>query len=167
MRYFTLLFILCSSLSIPQAHASIIKKPPSKIVDTPYRELVCTDQDRANIHELISIMAEKGKLSLLFQQNYLRELGAQINHVHPLKFLSVIFKDPHLKSCMYVIWNDYFKRTNFIDGLGKKLTQEHDKGKLEMHLPDFALDIGSSSDAIHSYVEMRDWENMVLFLIQS
>jgi hypothetical protein len=160
---FTVFLMLFSSSGM----ASIIKKPPAKAVETSYEELVCTEQDRMNIYEIISTMAEKGKLGLLFQQNHLREIGAQINHVHPLKFLATIFKDPHLKSCMYYIWDDYFKRNGFLDGLGPSLTREAEKGKLELYLKDFAMDINISGETLKAYIDVRDWENMVLFLIQS
>lgn len=161
------LILMSMVLFAAPAMASIIKKPPAKPTETLYKDLVCTDQDRANIYEIISTMAEKGKLGLLFQQSHLREIGAQINHVHPLKFLSSIFKDPHLKSCMYYIWDDYFKRNGFLDGLAPSLTREAEKGKLNFYLNDFASDLGVSVEAIKPYFDVRDWENLVLFLIQS
>ena len=147
--------------------ASIIKKPPAKSVETPYKDLVCTEEDRANIYEIISTMAENGKLSLLFKQSHLKEIGAQINHVHPLKFLSAIFTDPHLKSCMYYIWDDYFKRNGFLDGLGPSLTREAEKGKLHQYLSDFATEVGASADNLRPYFDAQDWENMVHYLIDS
>jgi len=166
-RKCTLFIVIFTALFTTSAVGSIIKKPPGKPTETLYNDLTCSEQDRANIHEIISTMGEKGKLGLLFQQNHLREVGAQINHVHPLKFLAVVFKDPHLKSCMFYIWDDYFKRNGFLDGLGPSLTREADKGKLMMYLSDFAEDIGSSVEALKSYVNARDWENLVLFLIQT
>lgn len=158
--------VLCSLLTVPLM-GSIIKKPPVKSVETGYHDLICSDQDQANIYEIISTMAEKGKLSLLFQQSYLREIGAQINHVHPLKFLAVILKEPYLKSCMAVIWDDYFKRNGFMDGLAPSLSREAEKGKVQFYLQDFASDIGMPYEHIKPYADVHDWENMVLFLIQS
>src|SRR5438105_2983812 len=95
--------------------ASIIKIPPKdKVKDPTYQELVCTEQDVAKIYEIVTTIADTNKISLLFKQSHLKELGAQINHVHPLKFLSTVFTDPHLKTCMFYIWNDSFKRSGFI-----------------------------------------------------
>lgn len=165
-KWFLFLLVFLAFFASP-ATASIIKKPPAKPTETLYKDLVCTDQDRANIYEIISTMAEKGKLGLLFQQSHLREIGAQINHVHPLKFLASIFKDPHLKSCMYYVWDDYFKRNGFLDGLAPSLTREAEKGKLHFYLSDFATDVGVSAEGLKPYFDAHDWENMVLFLIQS
>lgn len=165
-RWFSTLIFCCTVLSLPLT-GSIIKKPPVKPVETSYFQLECTEQDKANIYEIISTMAEKGKLSLLFQQSYLREIGAQINHVHPLKFLAVIMKEPYLKSCMSYIWDDYFKRNGFMDGIAPALSREAEKGKLEFHLDEFAKDVGLPKEHIKAYFDVHDWENLVLYLIQS
>jgi hypothetical protein len=166
-RKWQLFLVVFMAFFAAPAMSSIIKKPPAKPSEILYKDLVCTEADRMNIYEIISTMAEKGKLGLLFQQNHLREVGSQINHVHPLKFLAVIIKDPHLKSCMFYIWDDYFKRNGFLDGLTPSLTREAEKGKLDAYIKDFADDIGASHETLKSYFDVRDWENMVLFLIQS
>lgn len=160
-------FILIFLLAATSATCSIIKKPPAKPVETAWPELACSEEDRTNIYEIVSTVAEKNKLSLLFQQSYLREKGAQINHVHPLKFLGVIFSNPHLKTCMFYIWDDYFKRNSFMADLSAALTREADKGKLHPYLSDFSKEVGVPAEAIKSYFDSRDWENFVLFLIQS
>lgn len=160
--FFAIAISLTSTLG-----ASIIKKPPTKSTELAYKDLACTEADKANIYEIISTMAENGKLSLLFKQGHLKELGSQINHVHPLKFLSTIFSDAHLKSCMYYIWNDYFKRNGFMDGLGPSLGRESEKGKLNQYIGDFAKDVGVPAENLKPYFEAQDWENLVLFLIQS
>ncbi len=162
-----LFFLIVIAALIAPCSASIIKKPPSKPVETSYASLECTEKDQANIHHIISTMAENGKLSLLFQQGSLREVGASINHVHPLKFLAVIFKSPYLKTCMGQIWNDYFKRNGFLDGLAPSLTREAETGRLHIYLRDFASDVGANVDHVKAYFDVRDWENLVLFLIQS
>jgi hypothetical protein len=138
-------------------------KPP----EFTYAELPCSDEQKACIYEIISTMAEKSKLSLFINQSHLKGLGDQISDVHPLKFLSVIFSDPYLKSCMVVIWPDYFKRSEFLEGLGSSFDRETEKGKLYLHKVDFAKDLGVNPDRIQSYFDARDWENLVLYLIQS
>ena len=148
--------------------ASIIKFPPPGNQDNkPYNELVCSEQDQAFIQELLTIIAENGKLTLLFKQGHLKQLGAQINHLHPLKFLATIFKNPRLRACMNEVANDYFKWSGFMDGLAPNLTKEADKGKLEQYLQDFCADIKVSTDHIKKYFQNRDWEALVRYLINS
>jgi len=165
MKWWSLFFVV-ACLALPIS-GSIIKKPPTKSTETPYKDLVCTDEDRANVYEIISTMSENGKLSLLFKQSHLKEVGSRINHLHPLKFLSAIFTDPHLKSCMYYIWNDYFKKGGFLDGLGPSLTREAERGKLEQYLDDFSAEVGVKGENIRPYFNSHDWEGLVLYLIQS
>lgn len=165
-------FLFClSTFFVPlhsEAHflGSIIKFPVNPSQQT-YEELVCTDQDKATIYEIITTMSENGKMGLLFKKNHLNELGSKINHIHPLKFLSTIFSTPHLKECMNGIFEDYFKRNGFMDGLGPSLEKESEKGTLEKLLPGFAEEVSADFESLRPYFRSRDWENMVRKLIQS
>lgn len=166
----TILCILigASSLcSLPLA-ASIVKIPLGGAIpsELSYQELPCSEQDRAIITEIINTVAETGKLALLLEQSRLKFLGAQVNHVHPLKFLSVIFSNPTLKNGMPKLFNDYFKRVEFMGGLGPNLEREAEKGKLERYLVDFANDISVNPDAIRPFFVLRDWEGLVRYLMQ-
>lgn len=144
--------------------ASLIKIPVENKVET-YQELVCTELDQAKIYEIITTMAENNKLSLLMKQNHLKGLGAQINHVHGLKFLSTIVAHPHLKTCLSQIFEDYFKRNGFMDGLAPSLTREADKGKLDQYINDFCTEVNASRAQVEGFFQARDWEGMVRLLI--
>jgi hypothetical protein len=152
------------SFSSTYVLASMIKFPPENKPEA-YKDLVCTETDLSNIHEIITMMAENGKLSLLLKKNYLQNLGAQINHVHPLKFLSSIISDQKLKACLYEVFGDYFKRNGFMDGIGPSLSRESDKGKLHQYIPDFCEEINVPQDHLSKYFVTRDWEGLVRFLI--
>jgi hypothetical protein len=146
---------------------SIVKIPPAPQAEVAYKDLVFTEEDRLNIHELITTMSQNNKFQLLFKQSHLKTLGAQINHVHPLKFLAAIFTQAELKSLMGNIQDDHFKWNGLMDGLGPSLTREAIKGKLEFYLHDFAHEIELPPEDILPYFQSRDWENFVRFLIQS
>lgn len=161
------LFLAALLLFAAPAMASIIKKPPAKIAELTYKDIPCTEEHKACIYEIIATVAETNKLSLYFKQAHLKGLGNQISDVHPLKFLATIFSDSYLKSCMNLIWGDYFKRTEFLGGLSPNMTLEMQKGKLLMHIPDFAKDVGVEAEHLRPYFDAQDWENLVLFLIQS
>lgn len=166
-RWVLFLCFLFTSISMP-CSASIIKKPPTKVpAEITYKDLTCSEQDKACIYEIISTVGETGKLGLYFKQDHLEELGAQINHVHPLKFLATIFSDPYLKGCMISVWNDYFKKGRFMGGLVPNLTREAEKGKLDQYIPDFAADVGVNLEQIRPFFESRDWDNLVYFLIHA
>ena len=168
---FIMLFSLCQIRVGDAAHlsfplASMIQFPPVAKSDS-YKDLVCTEQDKSNIFEIISTMAEYGKLSLLMKQSYLKRLGAQIDHVHPLKFLSTILTDPHLKQCLNEIFDDYFKRNGFMDGVGPSLTRQAEKGKLTQYIAEFAAEVGIPPERIAKFFQTQDWEGLVRFLMQN
>ncbi|MBI3508977.1 MAG: hypothetical protein HY069_05035 [Chlamydiia bacterium] len=161
-----------------QQLASIIKIPPAETSDSSYKSLLCTQEDKDMIDELITTLGENGKLALLTIQSDVRRLGAQINHVHPFKFLAVIFSTPRLKEHMKNnIFSDYFKRNGFMDGLGPSLSREALKGKLHPYIDDFAKEVNVSPDMLRQLFDNRqwsgsdwsnrDWEKLVYFLIES
>ncbi len=148
--------------------SSIIKIPaPKGNGPLTYQELPCTDQDQAIIGEIITTMSENGKLSLLFMQSHLKQLGAEINHVHPLKFLSTIFANPRLKTCMNSVYDDYFKRNGFLEGLGPSLTNEADKGKLDQYAEEFAQEVKVPVEGVRKFFQSRNWEEFVRYLMEN
>jgi hypothetical protein len=165
--FFLLTFALISAAASLQASptlASIIKIPPAS-KDVSYKDLICTETDKAMITEIITALGENGKLSLLMKRDHLKELGARISHIHPLKFLAVIFSHPQLKSYMLIVFDDYFKRTNFMDDLGPALSREAEKGKLDLYWKDFAHEVRIPPANIRPFFDNRDWENLVRYLM--
>ena len=146
--------------------AALIKLPPAPLEDIAYKDLAFSDQDKACIGEIIQTVAENGKLTLLSKQNHLRFLGAQVNHVHPLKFLATSIGTEETKNFIRVIFDDYFKRNGYMEGLAPSLTREADKNNLEKYLPEFAEEINVPLDSFRFYFQVRDWEGLVRFLIR-
>lgn len=147
---------------------AIIKLPPADKgnENLTYEQLRCTERDRALIYEIITTMADNGKLSLLLKQSHLKQLGAEINHVHPLKFLSTILGNPRLKESLHEIFSDYFKRVGFLDGLGPSLTKEAERGRLNQYAEAFATELNVPLDGVMHYFHCRDWENFVRYLMK-
>ncbi len=145
--------------------ASIIKRPPEKTGELAYKDLVCTAEHQGCIYEIISTMAENNKLTLLFKQSHLKELGDKISEVHPMKFMSTIFTHPYLRSCMPSIWSDYFKRTGFMDGLGPSLTREMERGKLVSLIDDFSTEVNIPAHQLRPYFEVQDWDSLIQLLM--
>jgi len=144
---------------------AIIKIPP-KVAEDSYKDLICTDADIRNIHKLIMTMAETGKIDLwLYHQTDLRGIGVAIESVHPLKFLSVVFGNPQLKAAMPKIFEDYFKRTEFVEGLVPSLMRQLEKGKLLPFVADFAKEINVPEKEIQPYFQNLNWEGLIRYLM--
>ena len=66
---------------------------------------------------------------------------------------------------MPAIFEDFFKKSGFMDGLAPSLSRESEKGKLESFLPDFAQEIGVPLEGIRPFFQSKDWEHLVRFLM--
>jgi hypothetical protein len=153
---------------------NILKPAPHRIggqaqphTDVAYKDLACTKQDKKKIIEVITTVANNNKFSLLLKQSHLRNLEAEIKHVHPLKFLSVGMGTPYLKSCYVLIFGDYFKKKGAMDGLRPSLSREAEKGNLDPYLAPFAKEMGVSIETLRPFIQGRDWEGLINFLIKS
>lgn len=146
--------------------SAVIRFPSPKNQAAAYSKLVCTDQDKSIIADILTTMANNGKVTLLFKQSYIRQLGTEIEHVYPLAFIAVAFKNPELRVCMEKIFDDYFKRTGFLEGMGEHLIKESNKDTLNQYIDDFAKDINIPANIVREYFKMHDWEGFFYYLIQ-
>ncbi len=148
--------------------AGFIKTSPQKDYQT-YSQLPLTDEYRGKITDLITTIGTKGKLDLLVHhKSRLEKLGDDIDeHVHPLRFLSVIFSNPQLKSYMGEINHDYFKWSEFIKGLSKRLNVEMKKGCVLKFLDAFSLEINVPAEGVRPLCEKGNWEELVEYLIRN
>lgn len=151
------------SYQISNHLAAIIK--PRPIENLPYTKLECTEHHKTVIKTIISLMGENGKLWLLANKGKMNQLGEEIRTVHPLKFLETIFSNGYLVKCMAIIFDDYFKKKGFMDGLGSSLDAKFQTGELKRYMADFAESLGISKKLIEPYFKNADWDNLVYFLI--
>ncbi len=142
---------------------SIIRPKPKQ--NLSYKELVCDEKDKTTIATIISWMAEHGKLWLLAHKGELNRMGDDIDHVHPLKFLETIFSNSYLKDCMFEIWDDYFKRNGFMDGLRGSLDAKVATKELHKYLPEFSKAIKIHQDKLAPFLDNRSWDDFVYFLM--
>lgn len=143
----------------------LIKIPPKQGANLNYEQLDRSQKDEQTIYKLITTMADNGKVWLLFNKTEMNQMGEEVGHVHPLRFLGYIFSERHLKRCMARVLEDYFKRNGFIDGLGPSLDNELKKGTLYPYLKEFCEEVGVKPYEIESYVQKRDWEGFMRYLI--
>jgi hypothetical protein len=146
--------------------------PPTELAEAEaivsYQQLKCTPEDRENITVIISTLADNGKLALLFQHKAeLTRRGVEIAHVHPLKFLGVIFSDPNLKECMRKIFPDYFKRTKFMQDLSAGLNSRMDRGQIEPYLEEFSKEVSVPVELLRGYAQTRDWDGFMECLMNN
>ena len=145
--------------------AGIVKIPSKKIYDK-WEDLPCPEIDRQKIIEIITKLGTIGKIELLLHhKSHLEKIGDEVRYIHPLKFLAVIFSDPQLKSYMKVVYDDYFKWKNFIEGLSATIDKEVIKNNLDKYLDNFSKEIRLPVYKIKPYINKRDWPGLLKCLI--
>lgn len=131
-----------------------------------YERIPATAEDRQKISTILITMAENSVFQLLFERKFLERLGQEVHHVHPIRFLGTIFSDPHLVQCMFVIRTSGFKWGGFMDGITERLKGEIKAGNVNLYIPGFAQELGLRAEDIQAYINQRDIEGLVLFLME-
>ncbi len=145
--------------------AGIIKIRPNKNVK--YTDLPCSEEDRSRIVEIFSTMGKHGKISLLLNhKSRLEQLGDEIRHVAPLKVLEVLCTTPNMREYLLLVMDDYFKRSNFLEGITPNLNSDATKGKLQEFLPDFATAVGTQKENLEPFVVKKAWREFIEYLFE-
>ena len=132
---------------------------------THFHQLPITDKERGKIFTLISNMGTLSWPKLILKKKKLDKIGKDIDHVHPLRFLSVVFSQPHLKSCMREVAGSSLKWNRFIKGLSEKLKKNAKANNLMKHVTGFAETVGADPYECYNYLIKQDWEGFVRYLI--
>ncbi len=160
MKFPFLVIVLFSTFT--SVFGGIIKVPTKNPKqEVAYKDLVCTEIDQERIRTLITTIAEKSWVYLLKNKKDIEELGVQISHVHPLKFLAVSSATSHLRWCLAQIIDSSLTRGRFVDGLSANLTREADKGALDGYIADFAKEVNVEVSDIMPYFQNRNWEGFI------
>lgn len=130
-----------------------------------YYQLQLVDWEMKTIHKLISAIAEKNVFELALEKKTVERKGKKIHHVHPLRFIGYIFSDPYLKKCMGDIKRNYFKWYSFVDGFSDKMKEEHQQHNLNRYVAGFAQHLDINSDKVKQYIDDKDYEGLLKFLL--
>jgi hypothetical protein len=130
-----------------------------------FHTLHLSSEDEKIIHKIISTMADKNIFSLLFEKRELERKGKQIEHLHPFRFLGVIFSSHHLKNAMREIRKSSFKWDGFMDGLSPRMREEAARDNLVPYIAGFAEYLDIDPERVEYYVRHHNWEGLVRYLL--
>lgn len=133
----------------------------TQIYGASYQDLSYTPADQADVQDLLETLSSRSTLGLLGERSRLNALGKRIDHVHPLKFLEIIFTDNHLKSCLREVDSSFFKRTAFMKGLGKSFKAKAKLGEVEPYIQDFSKAVKIPIESLQPYFRDEDWIGLV------
>ena len=137
----------------------------NQIYAASYEQLSYTPADKADIVNLLETLSTYSTLGLLGERTRLNELGKRIEHVHPLKFLEIIFTDEHLTSCLREVESSFFKRISFMGGLEKSFKAKEKLGEVEPYLQDFSKAIKVTTESLQPFFKDQNWRGLVSKLL--
>jgi len=126
-----------------------------------------TDQEKRDLAELVRTLANELQPALLGKKSHLEgTLKPRLVHLHPLKFLTIIFTDNELKVCMknldgkLVVWKKFEGETT------ESLAKENNAGNITQdQINDFANKVGLSSAELTPFFQGQKWTQLISFLI--
>jgi len=134
-----------------------------------YKDLNRTEDDERKITDIVTTIGTLGKINLLlYHEKRLRKLGEELRYsVHPFKFIGFIFSNPTLKGYMKEVFNDYFKRVNFVKDFAKTMNHFYSKNLIKIYIDDFSNEVNVPIHKINPYIDKKDWEGLLKMLIRN
>ena len=136
-----------------------------------FESLPMTHAQAMMIREIIETVADKNIVQLGWIRSEMEKKGKSVESVHPMRFLGVVFSDPHLKKCMKICNESSFKWDGFLNGSGgtrgfwAKMENEHKRNNLIPHVEGFCLAVKANPEEVESIIKNKGWDKLVLYLI--
>lgn len=134
----------------------------------PFIQLPISDEEQRTIRWVIQTVAENNPV-VLGARYYsdLEDKRKKLLHIHPLRSLAAMASDPYTRSCLGDIMESYFKRSNFIGEMSKRLSQEASRGNLNAYVPGFCLALKINPDQVRHYIHHKKWQDLVKYVIKT
>ena len=123
--------------------------------------------ETADIRHIVTSLANRSLVHLLANRGEFEAAGDRVDHVHPLKFLTVIFTDEELKVCIRNMRGRGWVWSNFAAGLTDSLATESNIDNLRVdQIYDFASTVEIDPSMIQPSLEQKRWEEFINLLIE-
>ncbi len=125
-----------------------------------------TADDKANIGYVVKTLANKNEISLLLYSSAIQSAGDSVKHIHPLKFLSVIFCDEELKVGIRNIRKKSLVWKRFRGGIADSLTDEQAANNMKPeYLVDFCNQVGLNVNLVQGLYQQNNWREFLDILV--
>ena len=171
LQIFILSALLFGDAAVLSEGQQMLKEMPNETMASDidvkaYDSLTISIDEKVKIGKILMTMAENNVVKLLFERKRLESWGHDIQHVHPIRFLGTVFINPRLVYCMRRIRSSGFKWNGFIDGFTERFREEVRNNNINAFLPGFAQSVGVDETQVQTYVNRKDFEGLVLYLMK-
>lgn len=153
----------------PQARPTSTETPsPTPQVTTPtqpdpFSLLPITSDEKRKIFQIVHTLGTTLPVFLWPQQSTLEQLGREIEHVHPFRFLEYILLHTTLRTDLDTVRNSSLLWPRFLEGLANKLNRE--RQGLPDNMPGFARSLQVPPANLEPFLRSGNWEAMTFYLI--
>lgn len=126
-----------------------------------------TSKEKADIAYIVQTLANKPPLKLLAEKKSLDAAGARVRHVHPFRFLEVIFLDEPNKVAIRNMSGKSWVWKTFSESLFDTFDEETKAENLQPHVAAFAAALGLSKAQVAPLVRNQRWNALVELLLRS
>lgn len=140
----------------------------------PFRDysIPVTPEEKNIIATIVNTLGTKNTAEIWKSESYLTKIGAEIEHIHPFRFLLTVFTDEQMKASIQAIERGIFGplvwKKFFDNGLKKSLEYESNRNNLKQeYIDDFSAQIGIDSSIISPAIHNHQWKQLVSILISS
>ena len=116
----------------------------------------CTAEEERKVKEIFRTTAAGG-WTLMANSLRLKQLGKEINHIHPFAFLMAAPKESVRK--IFREGNRFVK-----NGVMRGVVIGMERGNLNGYVPSFAAAMGKTSEQVSLLIRARNWEKLVHYL---
>lgn len=131
-------------------------------------EVPPTDEERELVFYVVNTLGNKSLAKVWKSKSSLKRAGDKIDHIHPLRFLEIVFTDEELKASIRNLRNRDLIWSEFKGGLFGSLAEEAKRNNLtDEQLQDFGQNIGIDITIVYPSILKADWDEMLSLLIKN
>lgn len=121
-----------------------------------------TAQDKQDIRYITKTLATTSMPRLMGQKGALKKAGDRIDHVHPLRFLEVLFSTEEMKAYAQAVrGRTFFIWGEFFGGLKNSLQEESLRGNItDAQIAAFSKNVGVKPSSIEGLIKNRQWQQL-------
>lgn len=150
------------SLSI--SHAGLVARAKKEARD--YHASV-SKSEKDDIAYIVNTLAYESLIKIGSQKSSLKKAGDRIDHIHPFKFLEVVFNNEKLKVGIDAIrGQSSWVKDGFFDGFNGSLKEEAARNNLLPFVNDFAKRVKIDAKLITPALKKGDWKGFINTLIE-
>ncbi len=130
-----------------------------------YNHLV-TPTEKNDIAYIINTMGMSSLISIAAHRQDLKDAGARVDHIHPLRWLQTIFTDDQMKTSLHAMRNRGWIWGEFFNGTKNSLEEESARNNMKPeYIQDFARNVNIDPALITPSIQARNWEQFIQILI--